>query len=155
MSEEVIKSQAALRAPPSSKEAERGVLGSILLDSNRVMDICEEGRVVPETFYDHRNQLLYETLRAMSHNSHTIDTLTLCEQLRNLKKLDSAGGVAYIQSLIDQTPTAAHSEYYINIIRQKHLLRTIIQYAREAESSCYNDAVGEQICCWVRMNRSS
>ncbi|MDA3925729.1 MAG: replicative DNA helicase [Kiritimatiellae bacterium] len=145
MSDDVVKSKSALRAPPSSKEAERGVLGSVLLDSNRVMDICEEGRVVPETFYDHRNQLLYETLRGMSHNSQTIDTLTLCEQLRTLKKLDSAGGVAYIQSLIDQTPTAAHSEYYINIIRQKHLLRTIIQYAREAESSCYNEAVGADL----------
>jgi len=145
MSEDVVKSRSAMRAPPSSKEAERGVIGSILLDSNRVIDICEEQQVVPETFYDPRNRLLYETLRGMSHNSQTIDTLTVCEQLRTMKTLDRAGGVAYIQSLIDQTPTAAHSEYYINIIRQKFLLRTIIRYAREAEGSCYNESVSADL----------
>lgn len=145
MSGNVVKSKAVLRAPPSSIEAERGVLGSILLDSHRVMDICEENHVVAETFYDNRNQMIYETLRGMAHNSQTIDTLTLCEQLRSLKKLENAGGVGYIQALIDQTPTAAHSEYYINIIREKHLLRTIIAYARQAEASCYNDAVGADL----------
>lgn len=145
MSEELVMKKSVLRAPPSSKEAEQGVLGSILLDSQRVMDICEQNHVVAETFYDRRNQLLYETLRSMSHRSQTIDTLTLCEQLRSLKKLDECGGVVYIQALIDNTPTAAHSEYYIGIIRQKYLLRTIIRYAREAEASCFGTAVSADL----------
>ena len=145
MSEKSVGSKGVLRAPPSSKEAERGVLGSILLDSQRVMDICEQNNIVADTFYDRRNQLLYETLRGMSHSSLTIDTLTVCEQLRSLKKLDECGGVSYIQSLIDHTPTAAHSEFYISIIRQKHLLRTIIKYAREAESSCFGESISADL----------
>ncbi len=141
MSETSANIQSALRAPPCSKEAELSVLGSILLDSQRVMDICEQNGVVPETFYFGRNQRIYETLKSMAHGSQTIDTLTVCEKLRSMNILDECGGVGYIQSLVDQTPTAAHSEYYIGIVRQKHLLRTIIKYAREAESNCYNETV--------------
>ena len=145
MSEQSVNIKSALRNPPSSKDAERGVLGSILLDSQRVMDLCEQNHIVPDTFYDQRNKLLFEALKSMAHASKTIDTLTVCEHLRTIQQLDNCGGVSYIQSLIDQTPTAAHSEYYIGIIRQKHLLRTIIQYAREAESSCYRENVSADL----------
>jgi replicative DNA helicase len=145
MSQEIENIKSALRAPPSSKEAESGVLGSILLDSQRVMDICEQNALTAESFYEKRNQLIYETLRSMSHASLTIDTLTVCEKLRTMNILDDCGGVSYIQSLIDQTPTAAHSEYYVGIVRQKHLLRTIIRYAREAEADCYRESTSADL----------
>ena len=138
----------ALRAPPYSAEAERGVLGSVLLDvgnDNRVLDLCIENGVRAEAFFSPANRLLFETLSEMSRAGATIDPLTLNERLRALNRLDEVGGTAYIQALIDETPTAAHAEYYINIVRQKHLLRTVIDCARDAERRCYDEAISADL----------
>ncbi|MEI7899652.1 MAG: replicative DNA helicase [bacterium] len=138
----------SLRVPPHSAEAERGVLGSILLDAgsdSRVLDLCTENGLTPESFFAPANQLLFETLSEMSRASATIDPLTLNERLRALNRLDDIGGTAYIQALIDETPTAAHAEYYINIVRQKHLLRAVISCARDAERRCFNEAVSADL----------
>ena len=138
----------SLRVPPNSPEAERGVLGSILLDAgndSRVLDLCTENGITSKSFFAPANQLLFETLIEMSRASATIDALTLNERLRSLNRLDAIGGTAYLQVLIDETPTAAHAEYYINIVRQKHLLRTVISCAREAERKCFNDAVSADL----------
>ncbi len=139
---------ASLRVPPHSNEAERGVLGSILLDAasdSRVLDLCTENGIVPESFFTPANRLLYETLVEMSHAALTIDPLTLNERLHALNRLDVIGGTAYIQALIDETPTAAHAEYYINIVRQKHLLRAVINCSRDAERRCFDEAVSADL----------
>ena len=112
---------APLRTVPHSTEAERGVLGSILLDAagdSRVLDLCTENGIVPESFFTPAHRLLFETLVEMSRAALTIDPLTLTERLRALNRLDGIGGSAIIQALIDETPTAAHAEYYINLLRQ-------------------------------------
>jgi replicative DNA helicase len=138
----------SLRAPPHSAEAERGVLGSILLDvgnDNRVLDLCTENGVGPDAFFTHAHRLLFETLVEMSRAGVTIDPLTLTERLRALNRLDEVGGAATLQALIDETPTAAHAEYYINIVRSKHLLRAVIGCARDAERRCYDEAVSADL----------
>ena len=138
----------SLRVPPHSAEAERGVLGSILLDAatdSRVLDLCTENGITPESFFSPANCLLFETLVEMSRAAATIDPLTLNERLRTLNRLDDVGGTAYIQALIDETPTAAHAEYYINIVRQKHLLRAVISCARDAERRCFDEAVSADL----------
>ena len=137
-----------LRTPPHSAEAERGVLGSILLDvgnDNRVLDLCTESGVSAEAFFAPSNRLLFETLIEMSRAGVTIDPLTLNERLRALERLDEVGGTAAIQALIDETPTAAHAEYYINIVRQKHLLRAVIGCARDAERRCFDESVSADL----------
>ena len=132
--------------PPHSSEAERGVLGSILLDTAgadddaRVFDLCLAKGLTPDSFYEPKNRALFETLLDMSRATLPIDAVTLDERLRALGRLDAVGGVAYIQSLVDATPTSAHAEYYIDIVRQKHLLRMMIQRARETESKCFGEA---------------
>ena len=139
---------APLRTVPHSTEAERGVLGSILLDAagdSRVLDLCTENGIVPESFFTPAHRLLFETLAEMSRAALTIDPLTLTERLRALNRLDGIGGSAIIQALIDETPTAAHAEYYINIVRQKHLLRTVIACARDAERRCFDEAVSADL----------
>ena len=116
---------------PHSAEAERGIIGSILLDTQlgedaRVLDLCQAKGLVPDSFYEPRNRILYETFREMSGASAPIDAVTLAERLRATGRLDAIGGISVIQSLLDDTPTSAHAEYYIDIVRQKHLLRTMI-----------------------------
>jgi len=135
---------ADLKTPPHSAEAERGIIGSILLDTQlgddaRVLDLCQARGLTPESFYDPRYRVFYETFREMSGATQPIDAVTLMEKLRATGRLEQAGGAAAIQALVDDTPTSAHAEYYIDIVRQKHLLRTLIQRARETEAKCFDD----------------
>jgi replicative DNA helicase len=66
-----------------------------------------------------------------------VDAVTLNEQLRTLGRLDAVGGVTAVENLVASTPTSAHAEYYIDIVRQKHVLRKLINTARETERKCY------------------
>ncbi|NKB24516.1 MAG: replicative DNA helicase [Kiritimatiellae bacterium] len=125
------------RLPPYSEEAERGVLGSALLDAERVIDLAVERKTIPESFYIHAHQVLFGTLVNMNHENRPVDLLTVGERLRDLGLIDQVGGEPYLESLVDSTPTAAHAEYYIDLVHQKYLFRTIIQRSMEAIESCY------------------
>ena len=133
-----------LKTPPHNLEAERAVLGSILLDTTgrsdgRVMDECRSRGVVPETFYDPANRAIFTAMMAMGAASKPLDALALIEELRRTNKLEAVGGVGYIQSLIDQVPTTAHAEHYIGILRGKHLRRMMIERATDVVSHCFDE----------------
>ena len=132
-----------MKTPPHNIEAERAVLGSILLDTTgreeRVMDVCQSAGVVPETFFDPRNRAIYGKMVAMTRASKPLDALTLTDELLRENQLEAVGGAAYIQSLIDQTPTTAHAEYYIGIIVGKQLRRTLIDRATSTIAKCYDE----------------
>ena len=132
------------KTPPSNVEAERAVLGSILLDTtgrsgDRVMDLCLTGGISPESFYDPRNRAIYSAMIEMNRASKPLDYLTLMETLSVAGKLEAVGGAAYIQSLYDQTPTTAHAEYYIGIVRSKHLRRMMIERATKIVEKSYDE----------------
>lgn len=133
------------RVPPYSEEAEKGILGSILLDSSRVLDMCVEAQLVPESFYVPAHRQIYDTMLDMSKTGQPIDILTVSERLRTSGKLDEIGGSIYLDRLVDATPTAAHAEYYAEIVRQKHLLRCVIACARDAEAECYSSQEGADL----------
>ena len=137
----------AMRTPPHSEEAERGVLGSILLDASRVLDLCvENGLADPESFYVPAHRTLYATLQQMSAKGEVIDMLTVLERLRADGQLEGVGGAAFLEGLMDATPTAAHAEYYIDIVRQKALLRRTLDCVRDVERECYQQqAPADQI----------
>lgn len=130
---------------PHNADAERCIIGSILLDTvlgeeARVLDLCQSRGVTGDSFYEPRNKIIYETLVSMSNASVPIDAMTLANQLRMLNKLDQIGGVGVIQALVDNTPTSAHAEYYIDVVRQKHLLRKLIQRSRDTEKKCFDSS---------------
>ncbi|OGV69894.1 MAG: replicative DNA helicase [Lentisphaerae bacterium RIFOXYA12_FULL_48_11] len=133
------------RVPPHSEEAERGVLGSVLLDSARVMDICVERQISPESFYVPAHRIVYEAMLDLSNQAAAIDILTVTDKLKMAGGLESIGGTVFLDRLIDSTPTAAHAEYYAEIVRQKFLLRSIISCARDAENSCYESEEGADL----------
>ena len=132
-----------LKTPPNNVEAERAVLGSILLDTTgrdeRVMDVCQSAGVSPDTFFDPRNRAIYAEMLHMARLSKPLDALTLTEELTTGGRLEAVGGAAYIQSLIDQTPTTAHAEYYIDLIVGKQLRRTMIDRATKTIEKCYDE----------------
>ena len=125
------------RVPPHSEDAERGVLGAVLLDAEKVMDLCIERQLVPESFYHPAYRAIYDAMLEMSREGRPIDLLTVSERLRGGGVLDRLGGPTALNRIVDATPTSAHGEYYIDIVREKDLLRRVIQAAREAERICY------------------
>ncbi|HAS83057.1 MAG TPA: replicative DNA helicase [Verrucomicrobia bacterium] len=126
------------RLPPYSEEAERGVLGAILLESSRVMDLAIESQITPESFFVPGHRLIYAAMVQMVRSGQAIDLLTVGNYLRGHEELEQSGGELYLERLVDSTPTVAHAEYYIDIVRQKFLLRAIINCARDAEAACYD-----------------
>ena len=133
-----------LKTPPHSAEAERAVLGCILLDTvgrgeDRVMDECRSRGVVPESFYDPCNQLVFRTMLEMNLSSKPLDALALIEELRRTNRLETVGGVGFVQSLIDQVPTTAHAEHYIEIVRGKHLRRMLIERATRVVERSFDE----------------
>lgn len=125
------------RIPPHSEEAEYGVLGSILVESDRVINLAVERQISPATFYNPQHQVLFEHMLALREQNKPIDLITLVDRLTAANLLDKVGGSSAIQRIVDSTPTAAHAEYYIDIVRDKYLLRTVISHAREAIDECY------------------
>jgi replicative DNA helicase len=115
-------------------------LGSILLDAERVIDLCTEAGLDADAFYPAAHRALYAALFEMAREGVAIDLLTVTERLRALNRLDTVGGAAALEALVDATPTAAHAEYYIDIVRQKSLLRAILDCTRRSEQSCYEEA---------------
>lgn len=137
--------EAALRTPPHSAEAELGVLGSILLDSQRVLDLCIEGQLTPDSFFAPSNREVFATLLRMHGESQPIDLLTVTEALRTAGILETVGGAEHIERIHDSTPTAAHAPFYVDLVRQKHLLRTIISTATEAQTKCYAEELNADL----------
>lgn len=116
------------RLPPHSTEAEMGVLGCCLLEPNRCIGECietlkDDGKLA---FYDLRHQTIYETLSGMSNQLQPIDLITVQQHLKDRQLLDQVGGIAYLSQLQDSVPSAANLAYYLDIIREKYLLRKLI-----------------------------
>lgn len=129
--------QSGRRLPPYSEEAERGVLGSVLIESERIIELCSMKSVSADSFYVPAHRLLFEQLQAMYQSAQAVDLLTVGEALKKAGRLDQVGGYAFLEGLIDSTPTAAHAEFYIDIVQQKYLFRRIIAQASETIDHCY------------------
>jgi replicative DNA helicase len=127
------------RLPPHSPEAEMGVLGCALLSPNECMGEClEKLKDGVEVFYDLRHQTIFETLVAMFDTRAAIDVITLQQRLKDKQLLEQVGGIAYLSSLQDAVPSAANLSYYLEIVREKFLLRKMIQTCTEVVGRVYD-----------------
>jgi len=126
------------RLPPHSMEAEQGVLGCILLSPNDCLGDCiEKFKSGSEVFYDLRHRSVYETLIEMYERKEAIDLITVQQTLKDKSQLDGVGGLAYLASLPDAVPSAANLEYYLEIVREKFVLRRMISTCTEVVSRAY------------------
>lgn len=133
------------RYPPHSDEAERGVLGCILLQPNECMGECiERLKPGPAVFYDLRHQVIYELLSEMYDKKEAIDIITVHQRLKDRQQLESVGGLAYLAPLPDVVSSAGNVVHYINIILEKFLLRQILKHCVEHADRAYA-ASGEEV----------
>jgi len=128
------------RLPPHSPEAEQGVLGCALLSPNECIGECveklkDEGR---ETFYDLRHQTIYEELVDMFNTREPVDLITVQQRLKNKQLLEQVGGIAYLSQLQDAVPSAANLSYYLEIVKEKYLLRKMITTCTEVVGRVYD-----------------
>jgi len=127
------------RLPPHSTEAEQGVLGCVLLSPNDSMGQCITAcKGGAEVFYDPRHQTIYTTLQEMYDARQAIDVVTVQQRLRDRQLLDGVGGLAYLSSLQDAVPSAANLEYYLDIVREKYLLRRLIYTCTDVVGRVYD-----------------
>ena len=114
------------------------MLGSILTDAQRVIDLCLEKQLRADAFYVRGHQLLFDVLTDMNAVGAPIDLLTVSETLKSKDLLSKVGGYSYLEQLLDSTPTSAHAEFYIGVVHEKFVRRLVIAKATETIDSCYD-----------------
>ncbi len=126
----------ALRVPPHSVEAEQSVLGGLLLDNDafdRVADILRE-----DDFYRYDHRLVWQQITRLIQNNHPADVVTVFEALQTAGKAEEAGGLSYLNSLAQETPSAANIRRYAEIVRDRSILRRLISTADEISTTALN-----------------
>lgn len=131
MSHDLIKPD---RLPPHSRQAEAGVIGSVIRD-NRVYDDLSLSH---EAFYIDAHQKLWRAIADLFATRKPVDLLTLHEILKSRKQLEDVGGVAYLAELWDAAPTAANAEYYAGIVQEAWTRRRLIHLATEISRDAFD-----------------
>ncbi len=127
----------AARVPPHDLDAERAVIGAMLVSESAVAAVAES--ISAEDFYSETHRVLYRAMMRLYAKGDPIDQLTLLDELRGMDEADRVGGRAYIFQLVESVPTAANASRYAEIVRGKALLRSII----DAGSRIADDAFRE------------
>src|SRR5712691_4923301 len=126
------------RTPPHSVDAEQGVLGSMLISPRETIAECVE-KINEEYFYVPAHRTIYNVLVDLWNTSQAIDLITFTQVLRDRHLLDTVGGAAFVTSLFTFVPTAANVGYYLEIVRDKYILREIISAATESVRRAYEE----------------
>ena len=125
------------KLPPQNLEAEQSVLGGVLIENeavNKVMEILDG-----DDFYRDAHRKIFNALITLSERDEPADLITLTNELRKTNQLDSVGGASYVVSLIDSVPTAANIEYYAKIVKEKAILRKLIETSTNIITQSYED----------------
>jgi replicative DNA helicase len=120
-----MSAQATLERPlPQNLDAERSILGAILLDNHALNAAIEN--LKPEDFFLEQHRRVFNQMIALGESQQAIDLVTLTESLHRVGELESSGGAPYLASLADGMPRVSNVEHYARIVREKALLRNLI-----------------------------
>lgn len=123
---------------PQNIEAECGVLGSIIIDPEAIVQIADF--LQTEDFYRDAHRSIYEVIVKLYEQHQPADFITVCDELERHNKLEDVGGAAYITSLINQVPTSGNIEYYGRIVERTAILRRLIHAAGQIAAVAYEEA---------------
>ena len=126
------------KLPPYNKEAEQSVLGACLHSEDAIAKVLEILR--EEDFYKSTHKKIFAVMRGQFEANEPIDVLALADQLRKKNELEEVGGIEYLGLLEDFVPTATAVVHHAKILREKKILRDLIQTATEIVSSSYSDS---------------
>jgi replicative DNA helicase len=128
------------KIPPQSTEAEKGILGSIMLDKSSVSKVADF--LSPKDFYRQKHQKIYQACLDLFQRSEPIDVLSVSNRLEEMKDLENIGGSSYLTELINFVPTPSHALSYAKKVYHKRVLRDLISASHEIASLGYNEKEG-------------
>ena len=126
----------SLKIPPHSIQAEQSVLGGLMLD-NQTWDKVAD-KIAENDFYRRDHRLIFRSIAQLADKQDPFDVITLSETLEATGELQDAGGLAYLGTLVKETPTAANIEAYANIVRDRSVLRQLIHVGTDISDSAFN-----------------
>ena len=121
--------------PPQNLEAEKALLGSMLLDKEARLKAIEE--VKEEYFYKESHRLVFSAILSLFEKNEPVDLVTLAEKLKAQGSLEEAGGTVYLASLMDTVPSSANIEHYLKIVRDNSILRSLIENSNKITHLAY------------------
>lgn len=121
---------------PQEPELEKVVLGALMIEKDAYSLVSEI--LQPESFYEHRHQLIYEAIRQLNMEQKPVDILTVTEKLKSTGNLEDAGGPFYITQLSGMVVSSAHIEYHARIIAQKYMARQLITYTSDIQTKAFD-----------------
>ncbi|MEE9446990.1 MAG: replicative DNA helicase [Arenicellales bacterium] len=124
------------RVPPQSLEAEQSLLGGLMLDSRHFDDVSSE--LESKDFYNKNHSRIYKAIQSCIEANNPVDVVTISEVLERFEELEQIGGLAYLGSLANNTPSTANITSYARIIRERSILRRLINASNDIASSAYN-----------------
>lgn len=122
---------------PQNIEAECGVLGSIIIDPEAIVQVSDF--LQAEDFYRDAHRIIYEVILHLYQGGEPADFITICDELERRNQLDDVGGASYITSLINQVPTSGNVEYYGHIVERTSTLRRLIHAAGQIAAVAYEE----------------
>lgn len=125
------------RVPPHNPQAERGVLGSLLLSCGDSSVIFE--RLVAADFFNRRHQVIYQAIQELYDRDASVDTILLREKLERDGVLEEVGGLDYLVDLTESVQTSANAEHYASIVKERGLLRSLIDTCTDIVKEAYED----------------
>ena len=124
---------------PQAVEIEKIVLGALMIDKDAFSMVSE--LLIPETFYEPRNQKIYDAIRTLNINENPVDVATVINQLQKNGVLENIGGPAYVVELSSHVASSAHIEYHAHILAQKYLARQLISFSSRIETKAFDETV--------------
>ena len=134
------------RSMPESLEAEAAVLGSMALDPNCIGQVIQQ--IKADDFYRTEHQIIFEALVTLwEQKGEKVDLLLLREELKKAKHLEEIGGVEYLAKIANAVPSAANVEHYVQIVKEKFLMRGLITAVGEILSDAFDQGgdIGEKL----------
>lgn len=128
-----------IRLPPQNTEAERSILGAILLENEALPKSLEILRD-ESCFYMDSHRKIFAAIIHLFEKNQPMDIMTLSEILKKKNQLEEVGGVDYLVSLVESIPTAANIQYHSRIVKEKAILRNLISTSTDIQNRCYEDS---------------
>jgi len=130
------------KIPPQNLDAEKSLLGAVLIDEETLADISEH--VTAKDFYEKRNAIIYAGMMRLYEKHKPVDLLTLSDELKRKNEIEIIGGSAYLTELTNYVPTSAHAEAYAELVAQKAVRRRLIKASGEISELGYDEETTTQ-----------
>lgn len=130
------------KIPPQNLDAEKSLLGAVLIDEETLADISEH--ITAKDFYEKRHGTIYAGMMRLYEKHKPVDLLTLSDELKRKNEIEIIGGSTYLTELTNYVPTAAHAEAYAELVAQKAVRRRLIKASGEISELGYNEETTTQ-----------